>query len=125
MDDSNSELEELKIDRQREAMRHRGGDSGGGRITKGDPGVTRVRDWVLGIIGALVVTSLCAVANNLWQVNLTIRDVLAENRVTKDTLADHEARLRTGERFQSTWEGRNLRGGPESENDPKERSRGN
>lgn len=120
-DDSNGELEELKIDRQRSALMGRGErQSGGGRTGSNAEPRSRVRDVVLGIIGVLFTMAFGAVANNLWQLNLTIRDVLAENRMTKDTLSDHEMRIRAGERFQSTWEGRNMRGGPE----PKEASRG-
>lgn len=57
--------------------------------------------WSAGIIGSLLVIALTFCANNLWQLNLTMRDVLAANTVSKEQLADHESRIRAieGTRF--------------------------
>lgn len=104
------------LDDQAEDVRTgRGRQSGGASNDMQDARVSRGITWVLGIIGSLLVVALCFCANNLWQLNLTMRDVLTQNKTTVAQLSDHELRLRQVERSISTIEGRNLRGGPQQE----------
>ncbi len=109
IDDNTSDLAEQQIDRQRRAM----AGGGGASVEIRDGRVSKAIAWVLITIGGLLVTVLGFCANNLWQLNLTMRDVLNDNKTTVATLSDHELRIRSAERSINTLEGRNLRGGPE------------
>ncbi len=101
-----------ELDDQAEEVRGKGRRESGGATIIQDGRVSRGIAWVTGVIGSLLVIALTFCANNLWQLNLTMRDVLAENKATVMTLSDHELRLRAVERSTQTLEGRNLRGGP-------------
>lgn len=85
-------------------------DEGGSRISMNDRRVSAVIAWVWGGIGSLLVVALAFCANNLWQLNLTMRDVLKDNQTNVAQLSDHELRLRAAERSINTLEGRNMRG---------------
>lgn len=103
------------LDEQSEELRGGRGrrESGGASQRIGyDPRVSKGWNWVVGVIGSLLVLVLGFCANNLWQLNLTMRDVLSENRTTVAQLSDHELRLRAVERSILTYEGRTLRGPP-------------
>lgn len=77
-----------------------------GRVSKG-------LNLFWGTLAIIFVAVLGFCAKNLWDLNLTIRDVLSENRTTVAELSDHELRLRVLERDAATWSGRNLRGQPD------------
>jgi hypothetical protein len=89
------------------------GGSHGGSVRMYDPRVSRARDWILGVIGSLLVIVLGFCGKNLWDLNLTMRDVLKDGQTTVATLTDHELRLRQVERDVNTLAGKNLRGGPD------------
>ena len=78
-----------------------GGAPGGASISIKDPRVSSFASWAMSIIGTLIAVSLAFCANNLWQLNLTMRDVLAANEATKASIGhinvelnDHETRIR-------------------------------
>lgn len=84
-----------------------------------DSRVSRGLAWAAGVIGSLLVIALTFCANNLWQLNLTMRDVLAENKAFLSRMDRVDRRddrqdvdIRDLQRNVATIEGRNLRGGP-------------
>lgn len=109
-EDDNSELAEKQWEREREKLFGKGKGSDGGPVVIRDPRVSKGLNTFWGVIAVLLVTVLGFCANNLWQLNLTMRDVLADKAVTVSTLSDHELRIRQLERSEATWEGRNMRG---------------
>lgn len=118
MDDNNSELEELKIDRQRRAML-RAGESGGASVTLKDTRVSKALAWFWGIVGTCIAGGVWLAANNLYQLNLTVQRIADNNAMVASQLADHEARVRQLERDVSTIEGRVFRGLDGYQQEPK------
>lgn len=107
-DDDNSELEELKIDRQLRE-RNRAVASGGARIHQ-DGRVSKVMGWVWTVIGAGFIGAVMLVANNLWQLNLAINRLADNGEMFSKQLDDHENRLRRVEKDVSAIEGKVFRG---------------
>lgn len=68
-DDSNSTLAENQIDRQ---LRRSSDSDSGGSIRSRDPRVDRAATWLMNLLQGLMVIVLAFVANNLYQVNLTL-----------------------------------------------------
>lgn len=91
------------------------GKEGGASVHMEDGRISKGLNLFWGTLAVIFVSVLGFCANNLWQLNLTIRDVLTENKTTVAELSDHELRLRVLERDSATWNGRNLRGGPQDE----------
>lgn len=119
-DDNNSELEERRIDAQRRALMRAEAESGGGRIEMKDPRVSAIGAWISNIIQGLVVLVLAWVANNLYQVNLTLaadavtkQQMLAAIADHKDLIQDHERRLETLSGRVYVLEGKTMRGVPD------------
>lgn len=95
-------------------------ESGGAAIEVRDPRVSAAAQWVMNILQGLIVLVLAFVANNLYQVNLT----LAADAVSKQEMARQLSEVRgVNERQEEhinyvdrrvyTLEGKNLRGGPD------------
>lgn len=104
MEDDDSTLEEIKIDRQRLA-------GGGASITQmGDNRVTRLMNWFWTSLGLAVVAGSFTVANNLYQLNLTVAQGVKNDLLIATQIKDHEDRLRKVERDVSTLEGKVFRG---------------
>lgn len=112
----------MDIDEQSADVRGRGKrESGGARIEQHDPRVTAAAQWVMNILQGLIVLVLAFVADNLYQVNLTLAAdavskqemarQLAENRALDERQEEH---INSVDRRVYTLEGRNLRGGPVS-----------
>lgn len=85
-DDSNSDLAQLQIDRQ---LRGQHGHSGGASIHEHRPAGPN-GGWIWNIVGSLIVLALAFVANNLYQVNLT----LAANAVSSQEMLRQLAEVR-------------------------------
>ncbi len=90
-----------------------------GRVSKG-------LAWIAGVIGSLLVIALTFCANNLWQLNLTMRDVISENKAFLARLDRADQRddrqdidIRDLQRNVATIEGRNLRGGAFGKEEPR------
>jgi hypothetical protein len=100
------------LDSQHEEVRSGKGGHGGAHISIRDPRVTAAAQWAGNVLQTLVVITLCFVAKNLYEVNLT----LAADAVTKSQVAQmvskHEQEIKDLNGRVSTLEGRNLRGGP-------------
>lgn len=82
MDDNNSDLAQQQWERERDRIfGPKGSPNGGGRVggdrSNGLPG-----GWFWNIVGSLIVLALAFVANNLYQVNLT----LAADAVSKQEM---------------------------------------
>lgn len=114
MDDNNSDLEELKIDRQL----RRGDHEGGASIRMKDSRVSKALGWFWGIVGTGIAGSILIAANNLYQLNLTVARGQDSDLVRDTRIEDHEARLRQVERDVNTIEGRVFRGVPGYEEKP-------
>ena len=119
MDDNNSDLEQLKIDRQLREQR-RAMASGGASVTMKDSRVSRALGWFWGLVGAGIAGSILIAANNLYQLNLTVARGQDSDKARDERLNDHETRLRNVEREVNTIEGRVFRGldGYEQEKKP-------
>lgn len=108
-DDSNSDLEQLKIDRQLREQR-RAAESGGGSVTIRDSRVSKALGWFWGLVGAGIAGSILIAANNLYQLNLTVARGQDSDAARDLRIEDHETRLRNVEREVNTIEGRVFRG---------------
>lgn len=104
-------------DQLREIHAAKGG-RGPQQIIGRDPRVSAAAAWLMNVLQGLIVIALAFVANNLYQVNLT----LAADAVTKQEMSRQlaELRLKNDQQDQHidyvdrrvyTLEGRNLRGG--------------
>ncbi len=104
MNESNSELEELRIDRQLRG-------SGASIQQSGhDPRFSKLLVWFWGFLGIAAVTGAFAVASNLYELNMTVAKLADNNIITTAKLQDHEARIRQVERDVSSIEGKVFRG---------------
>lgn len=95
------------IDRQ---LRKEATASGGATVRIEDGRVSKIRDWVYGVIGAGIIGVGLLAANNLYQLNIAVNNLTTNNAAVSAQLADHEARLRQVERDVNTIAGRNMRG---------------
>lgn len=109
-DDNNSELEEMRIDRQRAAMAT--GDGSGASIRMRDGRVSKLIAWAWATLGMAAVSGTWIAANNLYQLNVTVARGIDMDASRDQILADHEQRLRQMERDVSTIEGKVFRGVP-------------
>lgn len=111
------------MDEQQDQLRgihaSKGGGGGPRQEIGQDPRVSAAAAWFMNLLQGLVVIALAFVANNLYQINLT----LAADAVTKQEMARQIAEVRAKNDQQDqhidyvdrrvyTLEGRNLRGGP-------------
>jgi hypothetical protein len=115
--ESNSELEELRIDKQLAR--------GASIIQSNDPRFSKLLVWFWGFLGVAAVTGAFAVASNLYDLNMTVAKLADNNLVTTAKLQDHEERIRQVERNLSSIEGRVFRGVDGYEKDKREPARGN
>lgn len=93
--------------------------SGGAQMGLRDPRVSAAAQWLMNVLQGLIVIALAFVANNLYQVNLTLAAnavmqqemsrQLAEVRTVNDRQEDH---INYVDRRVYTLEGRTLRGVP-------------
>ncbi len=109
MDDSNSDLAELQIERERARVF---GHKGGGASINQDARVSKVIVWFWGIVGTGFIGAVLLVANNLWQLNLAINRLADNGAAFSAQLKDHEDRIRKVERDVSSIEGKVFRGVP-------------
>lgn len=84
--------------------------SDGASIHQEDGRVSKIRDWVYGVIGAGIIGTGLLAANNLYQLNIAVNNLTTNNAAVVAQLSDHELRLRAVEREAATWSGRNMRG---------------
>lgn len=104
-----------ELDDQSEEVRggKRGSTTGGARIDIRDSRVSTLLNWFWGAIGTGAVAGVWLVGSNLYQLNLSVNSMIANNAAMASQLRDHEERLRAVERSTQSLEGRTLRGGPE------------
>lgn len=94
-------------------------ESGGAAITR-DPRVSAAQQWLMNVLQGLIVIALAFVANNLYQVNLTLAaDAVSKQEMVRQ-LSDvrsvnerQEEHINYVDRRVYTLEGKNLRGGPD------------
>jgi len=78
-----------------------------------DSRFSKLIGWAWVMLGGAAVSGIWIGSNNLYQLNVTVARIADNNVVVAKKLEDHEARLRQMEREVATWNGKNLRGGPE------------
>lgn len=100
-DDSNSEFEKLKIDRQRRAM----AGTGHTRTGNGDSGMYRR------ILEALIVVTVVALVTAVWNLTQTVALLQASQAALETSTRRDIDRL---ERRQDSLEGKLVRGGPDA-----------
>jgi hypothetical protein len=100
------------LDDQADEVRGRGKrESGGAQIRENrDRRVSMAIKWFWGLVGAGIASSGYLVANNLYQLNLTVARGIDADKARDDRLNDHEARIRSVERELNVVEGKVFRG---------------
>lgn len=125
VDDNNGELANLQIERERDLVFGRKGQTdGGARMDLRDSRVSKFIAWGVGVIGTvcttlavIAVTTLIGLRDDVLAIKITMN---AANQATASTTAlltqridSHEQWIRNVDGRVYTLEGRNLRGGPE------------
>lgn len=92
--DNNSDLEELRIDKQRAAMMRGGGDSGGGHIHESqDPRVSAVLNWVWTALGSIALLIGVGMYNKLSNMNDTLLRAVSKLETQAEQINDLRAEM--------------------------------
>lgn len=103
-DDNDSTLEELKIDRQLKPV------GASVTMTQNSGFLSKLEKGFWSFLALAIVAGSFTVANNLYQLNLTVAQGVKNDAAQAARLDDHEVRLRQVERDVSTIEGKVFRG---------------